>query len=322
MKDITKLTEFVETNISFRQFDTQIAEIDNPLNYFMGLGGKRLRPAMAYLIHKLYGKSLQTEGLEPFASSVEFFHNFSLIHDDIMDRADLRRGKPTIHTKWNENIGILSGDYLLIEAYKTLEQLPTTVFASIFSKFNQTAQEVCLGQQLDMNFENLEQIEPPQYMEMIRQKTAVLVGYSLYGGALLAEVSLEEAQTLYEIGVAIGISFQILDDVLDTFGDEKVGKKIGGDIEQGKKTILYVLTLEAINSTKKTAFVECYQLDRKDKIEQIKSIFLDLEIEKKARILADNYTREGMTKIDELSLSDENKKLLKLFFSNLLDRTF
>ena len=213
-----------------------------PIDYILQLGGKRLRPVLTLIAADLFGGDYHKA--LPAAAAVEVFHNFSLVHDDIMDNASLRRGKATVHQKWNSNIAILSGDAMLICAYRLLESYPPDTFAALVKLFSKTALEVCEGQQWDMDFETQAQVSIPQYLQMIRYKTAVLVGAALQMGAVIAGASIENQRLIYDFGVAIGLAFQLQDDYLDTFGDEAFGKKIGGDILENKKTILYLKTLD------------------------------------------------------------------------------
>lgn len=305
-----------------KSIETNIKEIDEPLNYFLSLGGKRLRPAMVYLLEKWYDQPIAHVESESVAKSVEFFHNFSLIHDDIMDDADLRRGKETIHTKWNQNISILSGDYLLIEAYKQLEALPQDVLLPIFSLYNQTAAEVCIGQQMDMNFESLEQVAQTDYIEMIRLKTAVLLGFVMKATGELLRLPKTELQTLYAIGQDIGISFQILDDVLDTFGTEQVGKTIGGDILQSKKTILFTLVCDSLNGQAKADFISLYHSDDADKVSKVVALMQDLDIKAQAEKLADTYTQRVHQDIASLSMPEGSKAEFVDFVQQLLNREY
>ncbi|MFK7872435.1 MAG: polyprenyl synthetase family protein, partial [Oligoflexales bacterium] len=213
-----------------------------PIAYIMSLGGKRMRPILVLMSCDLFGGDF-SEALEA-ALSVEMFHNFTLIHDDIMDRADLRRGRETVHTKWDLNTGILSGDALMIQSNQRLEYYEGTIFKRLISLYNKTALEVCEGQQLDIDFETMDKVELEIYLQMISYKTAVLVGASLKMGAIISEAPLEDQDGIYNFGLNLGIAFQLQDDYLDTYGGENFGKKIGGDILEGKKTFLYIKTLE------------------------------------------------------------------------------
>ena len=229
----------LESDFSEPEWNRQPDSLYAPQRYILGIGGKRLRPILALLAAESMGKNA-LEAL-PVAHAVERFHNFSLIHDDIMDEAPIRRGKSTVHENWGLNTGILSGDALMVMAYKSLLKAPKSMIHDLFETFNQTALEVCEGQQMDMDFESLDRIEEGQYLNMIRNKTAVLIGCSLQMGSLIAGASKEVSKSLFNFGIELGISFQIHDDLLDAFGTvETFGKQIGGDIRSQKKTLLWI----------------------------------------------------------------------------------
>jgi len=232
--------EFLQKN----EFDQQPEGLYDPINYILKIGGKRVRPVLLLLGCNLFDEDVDKALSAAF--SIEVFHNFTLLHDDIMDEAPLRRGKPTVHSKYGQNTGILSGDVMLVYAYKYLTQYAShSNFAEILKTFNQVAIGVCEGQQHDMDFETRDDVTINEYLKMIEQKTAVLIAGGLKMGALIGNASIENADCLYEFGRNIGIAFQLQDDILDTFGDpEKFGKKVGGDIVQNKKTFLVLKTLE------------------------------------------------------------------------------
>jgi geranylgeranyl diphosphate synthase type II len=227
-------------NVLVRQdFDEEPRELYQPISYILSLGGKRLRPALTLAGCELFNGEL-SDSLLP-ALGIEVFHNFSLVHDDIMDQAELRRGKKTVHSKWNENIAILSGDAMLVKSYQYIAQVDASLLPKVLKCFSDTALAICEGQQMDMNFEERMQVSEEEYLEMISLKTAVLLGAALKIGALIGKASVKQANALYEFGVSAGMAFQIQDDLLDAFGDpEKFGKKPGGDILQDKKTLLMI----------------------------------------------------------------------------------
>ncbi|HAH37764.1 MAG TPA: isoprenyl synthetase, partial [Algoriphagus sp.] len=223
------LLDKLESFIREQNFGEDPKELYEPITYILSLGGKRIRPLLSLLAYGLYKKDPKT--ILSQASAVEVFHNFTLMHDDIMDQAPLRRGKATVHEKWNENVAILSGDVMLVRAYDLLLPTPHTLLPKVIRLFNKTAAEVCEGQQHDMNFESREEVHEDEYVNMIRLKTAVLLGFALELGAILAEASEEDCQKIYNFGVNIGIGFQLKDDLLDVFADQaKFGKQVGGDI--------------------------------------------------------------------------------------------
>ncbi|MBU2045104.1 MAG: polyprenyl synthetase family protein [Bacteroidetes bacterium] len=243
MHSIQELQQIIDQAVKDTTYPSEPKELYEPISYLMALGGKRLRPAMVLMATDLFGGDIQ-EALAP-ALAVELFHNFTLMHDDIMDKAPLRRGQPTVHAKWNEAVAILSGDVMFVKAYKMMIQVKPDILSPVLEVFNQTAVGVCEGQQIDMNFERRAEVSIPEYVEMIRLKTAVLVGGALKIGALIGNASEKDAQLLYEFGENLGIAFQLQDDILDVYGDpEKFGKQVGGDIISNKKTFLLIKALE------------------------------------------------------------------------------
>ena len=292
----------------------------DPIDYIMSLGGKRMRPILVLIGCDLF--DVDTSEAMEAALSVEMFHNFTLIHDDIMDKADLRRGKLTVHKKWDLNTGILSGDALMIQSNQRLEYYEGDTFKSLISLYNKTALEVCEGQQLDIDFESLLEVPLTDYIKMISYKTAVLVGASLKMGAIVAGASIEDQNILYDFGLNLGVAFQLQDDYLDTYGSDDFGKRIGGDIVESKKTFLYIMALEQGDSNDKLALLDLYanEKDEEKKIKQVKAIFsrsgavglLQKEIEK--------YTMKALQDINSLSLDDSRKIVLHDFAVNLMTR--
>ncbi len=292
----------------------------DPIDYIMSLGGKRMRPILVLMSCDLFGGDV-LEAMEA-ALSVEMFHNFTLIHDDIMDSADLRRGNETVHKKWDLNTGILSGDALMIQSNQRLEYYNGTTFKGLISLYNKTALEVCEGQQLDIDFETMTRVDLDEYLKMISYKTAVLVGASLKMGAIISEASIEDQSRIYNFGLNLGIAFQLQDDYLDTYGSEDFGKKIGGDIIEGKKTFLYIMALELADSNDqehlKALFVEVYEDEKK--ISEVKSIFSKYDIDKLLLKEIEKYTHKALSDVEALSLSEEKKQKLKDFAMNLMVR--
>lgn len=281
IRNLEQLQGLLNDYLSNQSFDRAPHELYEPMSYILSLGGKRLRPMLALMGCQLFERP--AEDALPAALAVEIFHNFSLVHDDIMDQAPLRRGKPTVHEKFGMNAGILSGDVMLIEAYKYLRKCPEEVSAGrLFDVFNQMAVEVCEGQARDMAFEASTDISLDDYLLMIEQKTAALIGAALALGAIVAKASEKDTQHLDAFGRNIGIAFQIQDDLLDTFGDpEKFGKKTGGDILQHKKTYLYIKALELAGPDTRSQLLQLYQPNTfppDEKIERVKRIFLDLQV--------------------------------------------
>jgi len=296
-----------------------------PIDYLLSLGGKRLRPLLTLIATEAFGKD-PSDAL-PAALSVEVFHNFTLMHDDIMDAAPLRRGKPTVHFKWDVSTGILSGDAMLIQAYQYLEDYPDPLYKKLNSLLSKTAIEVCEGQQFDMDFETQNKVTISDYLEMIKLKTAVLVGCSLKLGAWIGKASNADAQIIYDFGILIGLAFQIQDDYLDAFGDpNSFGKQTGGDIIENKKTILYHKAMEVGTLEEKKAIKKWFKssdpLNANQKIEAVKVLFESSKSVKECQQLVTYYTQEAFKKLDGLSINKNSKVLLKSFGQNLMERKF
>ncbi len=292
-----------------------------PVEYILQLDGKRIRPMLVLLAAEGYGKD-RAYAL-PAGAALEVFHNFTLMHDDIMDKAYFRRGKPTVHRKWDENTAILSGDVMVFLAQKLLENYPPDIFASLQKLYNQTAIEICEGQQLDLDFEQKEEITSREYLEMISKKTAVLLGTSLAFGGILAGQSKEEISLLYAGGKNIGIAFQIMDDYLDLYGDENFGKKIGGDILEKKKTFLYVTALETLPRPKKEKLIEwyhAYTLPDDEKIQKVKQLFAQGDIPQKTLSAIRHYTQKAIEALQNTRLNNQSKEILLSLTEDLQKR--
>lgn len=293
----------------------------NPINYILQLGGKRLRPTLTLLTADIFGDNYK-EALNA-ALSIEVFHNFSLIHDDIMDAAPLRRGKKTVHEKWDINTGILSGDAMLIIAYRLFENYSPEVFQSLAKLFSKTALEVCEGQQLDIDFETRNDVTIDEYLKMIEYKTAVLVGAAMQMGAIVAKASTEDQMKIYEFGRNLGLAFQLQDDYLDAFGNpESFGKQVGGDIIENKKTYL-VLKAQASNAENKNKLNQLYSTKTKDleKVELVKEVFISSGAETATREAIESYTQKAFKLLNGLTIIDSKKEILKQFGVSLMNRT-
>lgn len=294
----------------------------DPIHYILNVGGKRLRPTLTMLSANIFGEDYHKALYAALA--VEIFHNFSLVHDDIMDEASLRRGQPTVHTKWNLNTGILSGDTMLILAYQYFEQYEPNIFQELAKIFSKTAIEVCEGQQYDVDFEKEVQVSTDQYLKMIAYKTAVLIGAALKMGAIIAQTTEENKQQIYDFGLALGIAYQLQDDYLDTFGDVSFGKKIGGDILQNKKTLLYLKALEKGTPVQKQELYTLYTTQPKDeaeKITRVTELFVITQSHTYLREQVEIYTLKAFTILDALDVPNEKKEILKEFGKNLMNRT-
>ena len=324
MRSLNQYQSFFQNYLSENAFMQSPSELYEPVNYILSLGGKRLRPLLALMGCELFDAAI--EKALPIAMSVEVFHNFTLLHDDIMDSAPLRRGKPTVHMQYNVNTGILSGDVMLIYAYDFLMKVENQNIASKLIKiFNKMAIEVCEGQQYDMNFETRNDVTINEYLKMIELKTAVLLAAAFQMGALVGGASEAEAQHLYEFGRNVGMAFQIQDDILDTYGDpEKFGKKVGGDIVQNKKTYLVLKTYQLANSSQQAdlqQLMNTITADEVQKIEAVKSIFNDLNIREEAEKTMTNYLNIAFQHIDDTPLSIERKNYLKTWANELMMRS-
>ena len=295
-----------------------------PISYILGLGGKRLRPVLTLMGANAFGQ--QTAPALPAALAVELFHNFTLVHDDIMDDAPLRRGKPTVHTKWDNNLAILSGDALLIAAYQALEAYEESLYSQLTRALNKTAIEVCEGQQYDMDFEKRTNVSEGEYLHMIKLKTAVLVGCAFKMGALIAGASLKQSEEIYQIGVSIGIAFQIQDDYLDAFGDPKsFGKQVGGDIIENKKTMLYYLAIELGTDIQKKELITLFSTRPQNPVDKIKTsceIFYKTGAQEACRAKVNYYTNQALDQLKILSLNESGKNEIEKFAKALMVRSF
>ena len=322
MLSVEHLQELFLKYLKNELFDQSPKELYEPVNYILQLGGKRLRPVLL-----LMGANLFTEKVDhalPAALSIEIFHNFSLVHDDIMDEAPLRRGKPTVHIKYGQNTGILSGDVMLILTYQYLNQLPNpNQLPTILGIFNRLAIEVCEGQQYDMNFETQDSVEIDAYLKMIELKTAVLIAGGLKIGALIGGGRMEDATELYEFGRNIGIAFQLQDDILDTFGDpEKFGKKVGGDIIQNKKTILLLKSIEQAKGQDQIDLKEALALSSNStqKIDKVTAIYNKLKVQEQASELMESYLEKAFIHLDRVKVEDSRKLFLRNLANQLMMR--
>jgi geranylgeranyl diphosphate synthase type II len=318
--EVKELRSLIESEITRIPLGTNPKSLYEPIRYIMKLGGKRLRPMLVCLSYSLYRNDV--EKIAKYAAAVEAFHNFTLMHDDIMDKAPLRRGKPTVHEKYNANTAILSGDVMLVKVYDMFLSLPQDQLAEALRLFNKTASEVCEGQQLDMDFETRAKVTEEQYLEMIRLKTAVLLGFSLEFGAMLGGASAEDRRSLYDFGVNIGIGFQLMDDLLDVYGDQaKFGKQVGGDIVSNKKTFLLVKALELSkrkNKTELNKWLSSKRSDKRKKVSAVTAIYNAANIRSITDKKAAEYFEEGYRCLERVS--NPTKKALRSFAESLSQR--
>ena len=294
----------------------------DPVKYILDIGGKRVRPVLALMSCSSFDSNPNL-ALKA-ALSIELFHNFTLIHDDIMDSANTRRGKETVHKKWGVNSGVLSGDVMLIMAYQLLENYDSKTYLELNKLLNKTAKQVCEGQQMDMDFELKSNVEFEEYIKMIEFKTAVLLGCSLKMGAIIADASKEDQEFIYQYGINLGLAFQFQDDYLDTFGQQnKVGKKIGGDILENKKTVLFHMAIANSNKFQKEKILELYsskENSSEDKINKITSLFIETKADKSSLELVDQYTQKAIKLINCLSFDQTKKKDFINFSNSLMKR--
>jgi len=297
------LKKQVEKEIQAQTFGTQPKSLYEPIRYLMKLGGKRMRPLLVLMAYSLYKKD--AEKIISYATAVEAFHNFTLMHDDIMDKAPLRRGKPTVHEKWNVNTAILSGDVMLVRVYDMFLSLPDHQLKKVLRAFNQCAAEVCEGQQWDMEFETKAKVTEAQYIEMIRLKTAVLLGFSLELGAILADAPEADQIALREFGVQIGIGFQLKDDLLDVYADQKkFGKQVGGDIIANKKTFLLIKALEKVRGKQKlelNRWLSAKKFNAAKKVKAVTQIYDSLNIPAITEKKIEEYFQQGFTSLSKVS---------------------
>ncbi|MFM9837053.1 MAG: polyprenyl synthetase family protein [Cyclobacteriaceae bacterium] len=311
--------QLIEVEIKKQKFGSQPKSLYEPIRYLMSLGGKRLRPLLVMLSYSLYKKDVGK--IAPYAAAVEAFHNFTLMHDDIMDKAPLRRGKATVHEKWNVNTAILSGDVMLVRVYDLFLSLEEKKLKEVLRIFNQCAAEVCEGQQWDMEFETKAKVTEAQYIEMIRLKTAVLLGFSLELGALLADASMEDRNALREFGINIGIGFQLKDDLLDVYADKKkFGKQVGGDIIANKKTFLLIKALEKARGKDKVElakWLSAKKFNAAKKVKAVTTIYDNIGIPLQTEKKIEEYFSKGFERLKDIQ---GDKSILMAFTNNLIAR--
>ena len=320
--ETTHFTKRIEREIAKLDFSHKPPQLYEPISYILSLGGKRMRPVLLLMACDMFGKSI--EDAIPQALAIEIFHNFTLVHDDIMDQAPKRRNQLTVHAKWNENTGILSGDVMLVCAYQQLCKSEDKYLAQLLQLFNKTAIEVCEGQQFDMNYETETNVSISEYLRMIELKTAVLLGCSLQTGSIIAGGSSEDHHNIYEFGRNIGIAFQLQDDLLDVFGDpDKFGKQIGGDIISNKKTFLYLKAIEIGTTEQKTELNELFgsiETDNSEKIDIVTRIYNDLSIQYQTEKAMAGYYDSAISFLDKINVPEDRKLPLRNFANRLMIR--
>lgn len=293
-----------------------------PIDYILQLGGKRMRPVLTLMSAEVF--DVEYKKALPAALAIEVFHNFSLVHDDIMDDAPLRRGQTTVHEKWNINTGILSGDAMLILAYQYFEKYNPKIFRKLARLFSKTALEVCEGQQYDVDFETRDDVTISEYLKMIKYKTAVLVAAAMKMGAIIAETSKGNTKLIYDFGLNLGLAFQLQDDYLDAFGDPQTfGKQVGGDIIENKKTYLYLKAIEFASDEQKEQLLHFFSIqpeDNLEKINSVKEIFNATGASEVTQKAIQGFTLKAFKTLKKMNISKDKKAMLKAFGENLMDR--
>lgn len=319
---ISNFIKQIDEALANIRFGSTPVNLYDPIYYILGLGGKRIRPLLAVLAYRLYHQDI-SRVLRP-ALAVEVFHNFTLLHDDIMDNAPLRRSQPTVHHKWNDNIAILSGDVMLVKVYDLLLNAESKDLRDLIVRFNTCAAQVCEGQQLDMDFETRMDVSEEEYIKMIRLKTAVLLGFSLELGGLIAGASEQDIMHLRNYGIMMGIGFQLKDDLLDVYGDKELfGKKVGGDIISNKKTYLLIKALELAEGKVAKELKEWIRKEdfkEKEKVEAVTSIYDQIGIEAITKAQIDRYLDLGLSELDMVNVPEVHKENLRELTTYLINR--
>ena len=321
MHSFESLSDKFNQHFSARHFPVKPESLYDPADYFLRLGGKRVRPVICLMANELFGEI--TADAYAVATAIELFHNFTLIHDDIMDKAPLRRGMQTVHEKYNESTALLAGDVMLIVAYDYLNKIDRHYLTRIIQLFNKTAKEVCEGQQLDMDFENKQTVAYNEYIEMIALKTSVLIASSLQMGAVLGGAGPGNQDHLYAFGKNLGIAFQVQDDYLDAFGDpSKFGKQVGGDILANKKTFLMIHALEAGSASQVQELTEIMNSNPPDKVQRVLSIFRDCGVDKWAVDLKEKYINAAFQHLEDAAIVSVRKQPLHKLAQFLVQRDY
>ena len=319
MQTLSQLSVIIEGELGKIAYPNTPQKLYQPIDYVMGLGGKRMRPILLLMAHQLFDENIE-KAISP-ALGIEIFHNFTLLHDDIMDNAPIRRGKQTVHEKWDNNVAILSGDTMLVQAYQLLSDVDKSIVKEMIAVFSKAATQVCEGQQWDMDFEIQKDVTLQEYLKMIEYKTAVLLAASLQIGGITANASKENQNNLYHFGLNMGIAFQLKDDLLDAFGNpDEFGKQIGGDIIANKKTFLYLKALQLANDKQKESLINYFKTQKqtKQKVMGVKTIFTDLDIPKHTVDMMKAYYTKAMRHLD--AIDSDKKEPLLIFSKKLIDR--
>ena len=322
VSSLQELSSLLDQTIEEARWGQEPTSLYEPIRYIMSLGGKRMRPLLTLLAHQLWQDNPQP-ALQP-ALGAELFHNFSLMHDDIMDKAPLRRGKPTVHERWNESTAILSGDVMLVKAYEYMMQVPDGLLRQVLQKFGKCAAEVCEGQQFDMEFEDQQGVSEEAYLNMICRKTAVLLGFSLELGGMVAGAPADACQHLYEMGINMGIGFQLMDDLLDVYAEqEKFGKQVGGDIIANKKTYLLINARQRASGSdaeELSRWLSLSEFDAPEKVAAITALYDRLGIRPLTETKIDEYFHKAFAALDALPAPEARKAPLRQLMQALSKR--
>ena len=322
MYSVAELTEKVTTALEQLPYDRQPQGLYAPIKYVLSLGGKRIRPVLMLMAYNMYREDV--DRIMPVALGLEVYHNFTLLHDDLMDRADVRRGKPCVHRVWNDNTAILSGDNMLVMAYQMMSRCPSSALPSVISIFTETALQIDEGQQYDMEFEQRTDVTEREYLEMIRLKTSVLLACALQIGALLGGASEADAQALYAYGEKVGLAFQLQDDYLDVYGDfETFGKAIGGDILCNKKTFMLINALAHAPEHLRAelqGWLAATEYDPAEKIEAVRHIYTQVGVDQMAKEQISFYIAQAEDALRALPIAEERKEILRQWTEQLLGR--
>ena len=322
MYSVAELTEKVTAALEQLPYDRQPQGLYAPIKYVLSLGGKRIRPVLMLMAYNMYREDV--DRIMPVALGLEVYHNFTLLHDDLMDRADVRRGKPCVHKVWNDNTAILSGDNMLVMAYQMMSRCPSAALPSVISIFTEAALQICEGQQYDMEFEQRTDVTEREYLEMIRLKTSVLLACALQIGALLGGASEADAQALYAYGEKVGLAFQLQDDFLDVYGDfETFGKAIGGDILCNKKTFMLINALAHAPEHLRAelqGWIAATEYDPAEKIEAVRHIYTQVGVDQMAKEQISFYIAQAEDALHALPIAEERKEILRQWTEQLLGR--
>ena len=324
MYSVKELTGLVTTALANVPFDRKPAGLYEPIRYVLSLGGKRIRPVLMLMAYNIYKEDV--ESIMPVALGVEFYHNFTLLHDDLMDRADVRRGKPCVHKVWDDNTAILSGDNMLVMAYQLVSRCPAAYMPSVMNIFTETALQIDEGQQYDIDFESRMDVTEAEYIEMIRLKTSVLLACALKIGAVLGGASEEDAQALYTYGEKVGLAFQLQDDFLDVYGDSKVfGKAIGGDITSNKKTFMLINAFNHANDAQHAElqkWVDAKEFDRNEKVAAVTRLYNEIGIDKMAQDKIAYYFEQSKKYLDAVNVPADRKEELAKYAQKMMKRQY